>query len=56
MQMGISSDRGLQMVSWTKFARETIVREPGGEESMSKDPLFVRAKADIREFSFSLLF
>ncbi|KAK3318327.1 fungal-specific transcription factor domain-containing protein [Apodospora peruviana] len=24
-----------------------VAREPGGEESMSKDPLFVRAKADI---------
>lgn len=33
--------------------RETA-REPGGEESLAKDPLFVRAKADIRKFLYTL--
>ena len=36
-----------------------VAREPGGGESMGKDPLFVRARGDIREFfslSFSLSF
>jgi hypothetical protein len=27
-----------------------VAREPGGVESMNKDPLFVRARGDIREF------
>lgn len=35
--------------------RETVGREGGGGEEVSKDPLFVRAKADIREF-LSLFF
>jgi hypothetical protein len=29
-----------------------VAREPGGEEAMGKDPLFVRARGDIREFLF----
>ncbi|KAK3352368.1 fungal-specific transcription factor domain-containing protein [Lasiosphaeria hispida] len=28
-----------------------VAKEPGGEENIAKDPLFVRAKSDIREFS-----
>jgi len=32
-----------------------VAREPGGEESLIKDPLFVRAKTDIRKFCNTLV-
>ncbi len=33
-----------------------VAREEGGAEGMGKDPLFVRARGDIREFFFSSFF
>ncbi|KAK1779152.1 fungal-specific transcription factor domain-containing protein [Copromyces sp. CBS 386.78] len=36
--------------------REAAKEENGGEEAMAKDPLFVRARGDIREFCLPLFF
>lgn len=33
-----------------------VAKEPGAEESMAKDPLFVRARADIRTFTLLFFF